>query len=224
MAPVVIGDKFGGTKVIDGPQFVTVGGKIKAFWTVECECGHTIEVREDKLAKPTRCQGCRKTQAGAKGKGRAVEDPDPETKNCRSCKKARRPEEFDRLSDDGILRQVCNPCIRDRLRTTRRANLLKRYGISFAEFESMLDNQDHKCEICGHHLCLGGTKAFLPNIDHDHRTGKIRGLLCNGCNIGLGGFRDKASALRSAIAYLAKYSSKPVKRQQTPYLFDIMGD
>jgi hypothetical protein len=59
----------------------------------------------------------------------------------------------------------------------------------------MLSDQKGLCRVCG----LTMTK---PNIDHNHETKKIRGLLCNNCNRGIGHLKDSISNLLAAIAYL----------------------
>lgn len=71
------------------------------------------------------------------------------------------------------------------------------YGITQDEYESMLRLQDNRCAICG--VSFEGT---TPNVDHDHQTKRIRGLLCTNCNLGLGRFGDSISLLESAIEYL----------------------
>lgn len=60
----------------------------------------------------------------------------------------------------------------------------------------MLAEQDGRCKICGQLKKL--------NVDHDHATGEVRGLLCHGCNVGIGFFRDSPELLRSAIDYLVR--------------------
>jgi hypothetical protein len=63
----------------------------------------------------------------------------------------------------------------------RRSNYYRtRYGITMEEFERMLFEQDNKCAIC--------KQEFIktPHVDHDHKTLKVRGLLCSNCNVGLG--------------------------------------
>jgi hypothetical protein len=61
------------------------------------------------------------------------------------------------------------------------------------------------CCICGSAFGyqVGETR---PHIDHDHKTGRVRALLCNTCNIGLGSFRDNAGLLRSAADYIEHHS------------------
>lgn len=76
----------------------------------------------------------------------------------------------------------------------RHRALMDNYGISFKDYSEMEKNQDYKCKICK-------IKQKL-HVDHDHSTGKVRGLLCNGCNRGLGFFSENIVALKEAIEYL----------------------
>ncbi len=81
----------------------------------------------------------------------------------------------------------------------RKMKYLERYNLSIEQYEDMLKLQNGVCAIC-----LGkptGKKTRLC-VDHCHDTGKVRGLLCNECNVGLGRFRDKVDLLASAIEYL----------------------
>jgi hypothetical protein len=70
----------------------------------------------------------------------------------------------------------------------------------------MLELQNGVCAICGKEEYskdrIGNIKQLC--VDHDHTTGKIRGLLCNNCNRGLGFFQDSSEYLKSAIAFLNK--------------------
>lgn len=83
----------------------------------------------------------------------------------------------------------------------RRSRLLARYGVSPEQVEQMHADQGGVCAICGQPLALW-TKA--THIDHDHATGEVRGLLCWGCNVGLGAFKDDTGKLLAAAAYLTK--------------------
>jgi hypothetical protein len=72
---------------------------------------------------------------------------------------------------------------------------LKKYGITLEEWKQMLERQGNACAICG------DREAKLV-IDHSHKTNKVRGLLCNHCNTGLGMFKDRRASLRAALLYL----------------------
>lgn len=87
-----------------------------------------------------------------------------------------------------------------RHRTGHKSRLQTQYGLSLDEYASMLQRQDGKCAIC-----FGPPISPRPlAVDHDHATGKVRGLLCDRCNHGLGHFCDSPIRLSSAIAYLQK--------------------
>lgn len=74
--------------------------------------------------------------------------------------------------------------------------LKSRYGLSPTEFYLLVGSQEEKCAICGEKVKL--------HIDHNHKTGEVRGLLCGNCNRGLGLFKDDTRRLSSAIKYLKK--------------------
>ena len=86
-------------------------------------------------------------------------------------------------------------------------HLQKKFSISLAEYGEMLVAQGGKCAICNQPemQLRNGTKKSLA-VDHDHATGKIRGLLCTGCNQGIGKLKDDRNVLLSAIQYLDKHS------------------
>ena len=78
----------------------------------------------------------------------------------------------------------------------------ERYGITFVEYKSMLQAQNHKCAICG--VDEKESKQGKLVVDHNHLTKAVRGLLCHNCNCGLGHFRDEVDQLQNAIRYLQK--------------------
>jgi len=80
---------------------------------------------------------------------------------------------------------------------------LKRYGISFEQYTKRSVAQNGVCAICRkpETWIVKGTLALL-SVDHDHETGRVRGLLCHSCNLGLGHFKDDALMLRAAANYL----------------------
>ena len=88
---------------------------------------------------------------------------------------------------------------RPRRRAAGRRYLYKKtYGISAAEKDRMEREQNGLCAIC-RQTC--GMRTAL-SVDHDHRSGAIRGLLCHRCNLALGLFREDANLLRQALEYL----------------------
>jgi hypothetical protein len=76
-----------------------------------------------------------------------------------------------------------------------KADKLRRlYGLTLEEQQAMVEDQGGKCAICA-------TNA-ATHVDHNHKTGEVRGILCNGCNRGLGFFKDSRIRLLSAALYL----------------------
>jgi hypothetical protein len=78
--------------------------------------------------------------------------------------------------------------------------VLRKHSMTTAEYHFRLKNQGGGCAICGEQP---RGLEFFP-VDHDHETLRIRGILCQGCNKGLGHFKDDPVRLRSALAYLEK--------------------
>lgn len=83
-----------------------------------------------------------------------------------------------------------------------------RYGLTVEQYNEMLEKQNGRCGICSIH------KNDLTNqlgghlyVDHDHLTGKVRGLLCRNCNLAIGYFEDKSECLKKAILYLINHSN-----------------
>ena len=156
----------------------------------------------------------------------------PKTEDCRSrlvssyrpcvrCGEARH-----RRSDSGL----CRPCYWIKRRegspltgltqaeydaarydpSKRRDNYLRnKFGISLAEYEVLLQGQGGRCAIC-RDLPSGAaverSRSFTNGglvVDHCHQTGRVRGLLCDLCNKGLGQFKDDPARVRAALSYLA---------------------
>ncbi len=77
------------------------------------------------------------------------------------------------------------------------------YGLSLDEYQDMFERSEHKCNICGSEGFRINSKAKNTLcVDHDHETGKIRGLLCHNCNRALGLLQDDTTLLEKAIKYL----------------------
>lgn len=77
--------------------------------------------------------------------------------------------------------------------------LLRQYGITLEKYRNMLDFQKGKCIICG--KTPAENKKELA-VDHDHKTGKIRGLLCNNCNVAVGFLQDNHELALKIHSYL----------------------
>jgi hypothetical protein len=75
----------------------------------------------------------------------------------------------------------------------------REYKLSDKDMEGMLKYQQYQCGICKTSI------GWNCHVDHDHKTNKVRGLLCGTCNIGLGMFKDSSVILNNAIEYLFKY-------------------
>lgn len=89
----------------------------------------------------------------------------------------------------------------------RRANLKRYFGITPEQYDEMLQRQGGVCAICGNpeqHRYRGEPRRL--SVDHCHGKGKVRGLLCSDCNMGLGQFKDDPVRLRAAIKYLQRTS------------------
>jgi hypothetical protein len=92
-------------------------------------------------------------------------------------------------------------------RALKRNHLLKnKYGITSDDYDRMLEEQGGRCAICGTDKPQGMHRRL--NVDHDHKTGVVRGLVCYECNVGLGKFRDDTDVLRNAIRYLERFGEE----------------
>lgn len=111
-------------------------------------------------------------------------------RDCKDCKNAAARKKY---IDDPQTTQ------RNLIRMRERAKE-RRYGITQEDFDKMLSEQNNKCKICS--IEFKGTK--YTHIDHCHDTNRVRGLLCNDCNLALGQFNDNTDILDNAIKYLQK--------------------
>jgi len=87
------------------------------------------------------------------------------------------------------------------------SHLKRKYGITFDDYQKLYDAQGGKCKICDGTVSNrkwkdGRTQWMKLFVDHDHKTGKVRGLLCNTCNFGIAALKDNVEILQSAIRYL----------------------
>ena len=86
----------------------------------------------------------------------------------------------------------------------RNASLKKRYGITLEDYDLMLKKQNGKCSICGS-TSSNSKRTQYFSVDHDHRSNKVRDLLCNKCNLAIGYSNDSIATLKKAIKYLENH-------------------
>lgn len=80
---------------------------------------------------------------------------------------------------------------------------LKKYNLTYEEYNKIYKSQNGRCAICGYKVKGMQTGKRLC-VDHDKDTGKVRGLLCGSCNVGLGHFEHSRKLLKNAIGYLTE--------------------
>lgn len=130
------------------------------------------------------------------------------TKRCTFCKREKEIEDFSRgkSNKDGF-RGHCKKCRakeeriykllhKEQTQKQRIKEKLIKYGLTIEEYIQLFKNQNGKCAIC--------EKEMNLSIDHNHKNGKIRGLLCRNCNFGIGFMEDSTRLLEKAIKYLKK--------------------
>lgn len=131
---------------------------------------------------------------------------------CKTCTKCQRvlpiskfPLRRDR-GDGTRPRSHCNDCHNAWQQTptgaarTRDARFARKYGITSARFDEMWAEQGGLCAVCGDLLTESNW-----HLDHNHRTGQVRKILCVNCNMGLGQFKDSSARLFAAARYLRGY-------------------
>lgn len=127
-------------------------------------------------------------------------------KKCKTCEQilpfdvftCRSDRKHKLLDDPSKYGSHCKAC--DSLKTK-----LRFFKITRPEYEELREKSNDCCAICGvseKDSWNGKTKHYGLYIDHDHATGKVRGLLCHSCNLVIGHAKDDVSLLESAIKYL----------------------
>ena len=139
-----------------------------------------------------------------------------ELKECKSCRELKPLDSFgnppSRRHTNG--HPYCKPCMNSYARKwrannkvkaqekDRRTNFKRRYGITVEDYTQMLEQQGGACAVCGTDTLGTRTKHF--SVDHCHDTSKVRGLLCDKCNRGLGMLGDTLEAVLKAADYLRR--------------------
>lgn len=89
---------------------------------------------------------------------------------------------------------------KDNPKAYRSIILKHRYGITLKDYEELLDKQNGVCAICSNKETI--KRKTNLSVDHCHTTNKVRGLLCDQCNKGLGNFKNDTLLLQNAAKYL----------------------
>ena len=132
-------------------------------------------------------------------------------RTCMTCGVEKQITEFYmRDKKTGRRHSACKECDKARVKARHQANpertrnndLKRNYGITLQEHQEMYKNQNGVCAICKGE---GDGKWKKLCVDHDHKTGKVRQLLCRNCNMVLGQVGDNANLLEEMIKYLQKH-------------------
>jgi len=172
------------------------------------------------------CRRCINTKNANLTAARHERDPlknlPPDKKHCPKCKRVRDVEFFcvSRRSARGRV-SWCRDCTSESQKRRRekedpgwtkvirrQAHLkyrLKQLGLTMEDYEDMILEQGNRCAICGSSPEDSRAKNPVLHIDHCHETGRVRGLLCRGCNHGLGSFGDDPRRVLLAARYLVKH-------------------
>jgi len=152
-----------------------------------------------KLPRPSRKEMAEKSAAAPTGK-----------KYCPCCDRTRALSFFPLTK--GVPGSYCKTCRRE---AQHKAGLKRKFGITPEQYQAIYEAQNGKCAIC--QRATGKIKKLA--VDHDHKTGKIRGLLCSVCNrMILGSLRDDIEALQRAIDYLKYPPAQLVLGDETPVI------
>jgi hypothetical protein len=136
-------------------------------------------------------------------------------RRCSSCRRRKDVAEFPpNAGEPSGVSCYCRECVNRKAREQRekpatkayrrdymRRLALKKYRLTPEQFDQMLGTQGGKCAICCDDLTIGTGGV---SVDHDHKTGTVRGLLCRLCNVGIGHFREREENLNRAIEYLQR--------------------
>nr|WP_189814782.1 endonuclease VII domain-containing protein [Streptomyces olivaceoviridis] len=143
---------------------------------------------------------CHQQRQVAKGRNvRPGVDAPPGHKYCRTCGQVKPHSEWtrNRSASDGLA-TLCKTC---KAAKGREHHLKRNYGLTEAERDALIASQRGLCAIC--------LDAPPVHVDHCHKTGSVRGVLCFNCNSAIGKLRDDPEVGRRAVAYLEGTSWKP---------------
>lgn len=90
------------------------------------------------------------------------------------------------------------------MRKSRNKQFKYKYGITIEQYELMLMNQNNQCLICYREF----SDKIKPDVDHDHITKKVRGIICHSCNLGIGYLREDLAVVQRLLNYLKSHTAQ----------------
>lgn len=170
------------------------------------DCGHVFRV-EGEAAAPLRSRHVNRVAAQV-----ATE------KRCSCCKEVKPVSCFGKKTCGVLYRSHCKQCSNEKRAATQLRQTLRQHGLTQAEYDGMLSRQSNACAICrstdpGRSRTVGASRRWA--VDHCHATGRVRGLLCNRCNLAIGNFDDDAGRLEAAAAYLRGSTAEAERKEVT---------
>jgi len=81
---------------------------------------------------------------------------------------------------------------------------IRRYGITDIEFNTLLEKQGGTCAVCK----MIGWNGKGPHVDHNHKTGKVRGILCSNCNAAVGMMKDNRKIVQGLVEYMKTWTEE----------------
>ena len=136
---------------------------------------------------------------------------DIKEKKCSKCKQIKPLSDFHKSKNGKFgVHHYCKKCNSKFRKSTYKYNIERqtrtKYKVEFEEIIDLYDNQNGRCAICDKHFDISLiSKRNGLHIDHCHKTGRVRGLLCSNCNTSIGKFNDNIEVLQNAIQYLMKH-------------------
>ena len=180
----------------------------------KCQCCNQVQLlsqfnkhKQGRLGIEATCRNCKQYLKDKRLK---------ESKGLRACRKcginARNKDDLELFVKDSKSRfgryNLCKKCHASADSNKKANNSLekrvKKFGITVDEYNNFISTQNNCCAICGTNKDDFNGRGNNFHIDHCHSTNKVRGLLCNNCNTGLGQFKDNVQNLKNAIQYLIK--------------------
>lgn len=176
------------------------------------DCGETFPRKSNFGYRPKRCPECavqaRRRSNQASKKRWEKKNPGAQAKQQREWRARHREKLLQRERERRASRTP------EEKRTHRHRAVARRYGLTLEEYEELYRGHRGRCAICGKSDEESGETL---NVDHDHDTQAIRGLLCRHCNLALGHFNDDPKLLEAGAEYLRTYAALQVyvkKRKQ----------